>query len=52
LTSTLLESHCRWKSGDFFDVGRPHLLQQAAGIRRNRLEVPALRLGIQRAEGE
>ncbi len=48
----LLQGHGRRHPGDLLDVRRPDLLQQPPGVRRHRLEVAALRLGVQRAERE
>ena len=50
--ATLLERHSGRQPGDLPDVRRTDLLEQPAGVRRDRLEVAALRLGVQRAEGE
>ena len=40
------------QAGDVVDVGHADLVDQAARVRRDRLEVAALRLGVQRAERE
>jgi hypothetical protein len=47
-----LQGHGRGQTGDLLHVRRTDLLQQPAGVRRDGLEVPALRLGVERAEGQ
>ena len=51
-TAALLERHRRRQPGDLLDVRGADLVEQPAGVRRHGLEVAALRLGVQRAEGE
>ncbi len=34
------------------DIGDSHLIEQTARVRRDRLEVPALRFGVERSERE
>ena len=48
----LLQRDGRRQPGDLLHVRGADLLQQPPGVRRDRLEVAALRLGVQRAEGE
>ena len=50
--ATLLQGHRRRQPGDLLDVRSTDLLQQPARVRRHRLEVATLRLGVQRAEGQ
>ena len=46
----LLQGHSGGQSVDRIDVWHAHLVKQSAGVRRDGLEVPALRLRIERAE--
>ena len=46
----LLEGDRRRQAGDVVDLGHAGLVQQATGVRRHRLEVPPLRLRVDRAE--
>ena len=48
--AALLQGHGRRQPGDLLHVRGADLLQQPAGVRRDRLEVAALRLGVERAE--
>src|SRR5258708_4365457 len=48
----LLDGDCRTQSIDRIDVGTLHLVQKLARIRRQRLDIPALSLGIDGIEGE
>ncbi len=50
--ASLLERDGGRQPGDLLDVRRPDLLQQPPGVRRDRLEVAALGLGVDRAEGQ
>ena len=44
----LLDGNRGRKAGDLFDFGLGHLLDELAGIRRERLDVAALAFGVDR----
>ena len=48
----LLQRDRRRQAVDRVDLGHAHLVEQPARVRRHRLEVAALRLGVERAERE
>ena len=48
----LLDGDRRGEAVDQVDVGLLHLLEELAGVRRQRLDVAALPLGVDRVEGE
>ena len=48
----LLQGHGGRQPRDLLHVGRADLVEQAAGVGRDGLEVATLRLGVQRAEGQ
>ena len=51
-SAPLLQGDGWWQSGDLLDVRRGELMEEAAGVRRHRLEVATLRLCIEGTEGE
>ncbi len=50
--TALLQGDGGGQAGDLADLRRAGLLQEPAGVRGDGLEVAALRLGVERAEGE
>jgi hypothetical protein len=48
----LLQRDGRRQPVDLVDVRHTHLMEEPARVRRDRLEIAALRLGVQRAEGQ
>jgi hypothetical protein len=48
----LLEGDRRGQAVDGIDLGNAHLIEQASGVRDDRLEVAPLRLAVERAEGQ
>jgi hypothetical protein len=48
----LLQRHGRRQAVDLVDLRNGHLIEEAPGVWRDRLEIAALRLGVERAERE
>jgi hypothetical protein len=51
-TALLLQGQGRRQAVDGIHVGHRHLLEEPAGIGRDRLQIAALRLGVEGAEGQ
>ena len=48
----LLQRHRGRQPVDRVHLGHGHLMEQPPGVGRDRLEIPPLRLGVERAEGQ